>query len=143
MYFEVNGLSLRIIRMGKKCTQPSLSCSAVRFVHAALVCGTRRSRRRRHRYGPGQASPALCPCEPRRSPSGKKAVLMDKNLYQLLSMDKKKTANNCRSYLLIGRKGEQIRGYKQKIPLRAPFGAPRSPSLALMRSVVSAIRQRA
>ena len=60
--------------MTAKNTRPSLYNSAVRFVHAALARRTRCSRRPRHWFGPGQASPALCPCEPRRSPGVKQSV---------------------------------------------------------------------
>ena len=62
------------VRTAQKCSQPSLRCSTVRFVHATVVRETPRSRRLRHRFGPVQASPALRPCEPpspaRREASG-------------------------------------------------------------------------
>ena len=48
---------------------------AVRFVHATLVRATPRWRRSPHRSGPVQASPALYPCEPRRPPGVKQAVI--------------------------------------------------------------------
>ena len=50
------------VRIARRSTQPSL-CSAVKFVHSNLLRARPRLRQPCHRFGPVQASPALCPCE--------------------------------------------------------------------------------
>ena len=98
------------VTYGAKVHTASLCCFAVRRAIATHTCDAALAIISPPiRSGPSQASPDLCPCDPRRSPGVKQAVPMDKNL------------NHWSSY--VEKKGQQTPGYKQTIPGRAPFGA--------------------
>ena len=117
------------VTYGAKVHTASLCCFAVRRAIATHTCDAALAIISPPiRSGPSQASPDLCPCDPRRSPEVKQVVPTDKNL------------NHWSSY--IEKKGQQSRGYKQSRGglLSTP---PCSPSLALMRPFLSPITSRA
>ena len=66
---------------------------------------------------------SICPRVPRRPPSVKQAVPVDKNLKPIIGV------RTCEE------SGHRYGDTNRKIPGRAPFDAPRSPMLAVMRSV--------
>ena len=96
MTYEVAPQAKDAATYGTKIYMASVCCSDARLVHAPLLRATPRSRPSPHRFGPVQASPALCPCDPRRLPGVKQAVPMDKNL------------NHWSSYAKIGDRGRLL-----------------------------------